>query len=558
MAERQTARDAARLPPPRRFLRACHEAGRRPKVADSTGVELTGHELLVRTLIVRRLLERHVLADDERFVGLLLPPSAGAVIANAALPLLNRVPVNLNYTTSSEAMNQCIAECGIRHVLASRRVLERFKVNLDAEIVPLEDFRSRVTLADKLIAFAQATLPVEMLERSLGIAGVSGDELLTVMFTSGSTGEPKGVMLSHDNVATQIDAMHRAVNLRRGDVALGVLPFFHGYGYTATLWTVLTLPLKGVYHFDPRDSQLVGTLCRTHRATMLMSIPTFLRNYLRRVPAEDFRSLDVVFASSEKLSTELADAFEARFGVRPCDGYGCTELSPVVALNVPPGRSANPASAARDGTVGPPIPGVTAKVVDVDSGRDLAANEPGMLLVRGPNVMKGYLNRPEASARVIRDGWYVTGDIAAIDPDGFIEIRGRESRFSKMAGEMVPHIRVEELLRLALGGDEEHLNAAVTGVPDPSRGERLVVLHLQARKSPDQICRELAAAGLPKLWIPAPDMFFEVPEIPVLGTGKLDLRRLKEMATGMVHAASPGQAPDRGVSVLPIATRGQA
>jgi acyl-[acyl-carrier-protein]-phospholipid O-acyltransferase/long-chain-fatty-acid--[acyl-carrier-protein] ligase len=506
-------------------------------VADSTGMELTGHQLLVRTLIVRRLLERDVLDAGERFVGLLLPPSAGAVIANAALPLLGRVPVNLNYTTSSAAINSAIAQCGIRHVIASRRVLERFKLNLDAEIVHLEDFRTRVTLADKLMALAQSRLPVQSLERSLGITGVSRDDLLTVMFTSGSTGEPKGVMLSHDNVATQIDAMRQAVDLRAGDVALGVLPFFHAYGYTATLWTVLTLPLEGVYHYDPRDAQQVGTLCRTHRATMLMSIPTFLRTYLRRVPPDDFRSLDVVFASSEKLSTELSDAFEARFGVRPFDGYGCTELSPVVALNVPPGRTADPASSAREGTVGRTIPGVTAKVVDPETGEDLTANEPGMLQVRGPNVMKGYLNHPDATAQVLRGGWYVTGDIAAMDADGFIEIRGRRSRFSKIAGEMVPHIRVEELLQPLLGGDEEHLVAAVTGVPDSARGERLVVLHRPARKSPDLICRELAAAGLPNLWIPAPDMFFEVPELPVLGTGKLDLRRLNELALGLLEIA---------------------
>lgn len=507
-------------------------------MADSTGMALTGRELLVRTLVVRRLLERAVLAGDERFVGVLVPPSVGGALVNAALPLLSRVAVNLNYTTSSDSINQCIARCGIRHVIASRRVLERFKLNIEADVVCLEDLRGSVTLADKVAALTQANLPMSLLERTLGIADLAGDDLLTVMFTSGSTGDPKGVMLSHDNVATQVDALREAVKLREGDVALGVLPFFHAYGYTATLWTVLTLPLKGVYHYDPRDAQLIGRLCRTHRATMLMSIPTFLRNYVLRVPAEDFRSLEMVFASSERLSRELSDAFESRFGIRPLDGYGCTELAPVAALNVPPARSTAGVAAAREGSVGRAIPGVSAKVVDRQTGADLGPGASGVLLVRGPNVMRGYLGQPGATAQVMRDGWYVTGDIAVMDADGFIAIQGRESRFSKIAGEMIPHVAIEERLHPVLGGDEETLVAAVTGVPDPARGERLVVLHLPAGKTPDRICRELAAGGLPNLWIPAPDMFFEVPELPILGSGKLDLSRLNELAASRLAAVA--------------------
>ena len=217
--------------------------------------------------------------------------------------------------------------------------------------------------------------------------------------------------------------------------------------------------------------------------------------------------------------------------MRPYEAYGCTELSPLVSVNIPPSRNRESGRpSARDGTVGRPIPGVKAKVVHLETGEDLPTGETGMLLVTGPNVMKGYLRQPELTAKVIRDGWYVTGDLARIDADGFIEITGRESRFSKIGGEMVPHMTVEEALQRILGGDEEHLMAVVTAVPDPFKGERLIVMHLPVEKSPEQIRRELAAAGLPNLWIPAVDSFYEVPEIPVLGTGKLDLRGLKEMA----------------------------
>jgi acyl-[acyl-carrier-protein]-phospholipid O-acyltransferase/long-chain-fatty-acid--[acyl-carrier-protein] ligase len=184
----------------------------------------------------------------------------------------------------------------------------------------------------------------------------------------------------------------------------------------------------------------------------------------------------------------------------------------------------------KDGTVGRPIPGVAAKVVDLDTGRDLGPGKSGMLLVKGPNVMRGYLGEPDLTAEVIRDGWYVTGDIAEMDPEGFIRITGRESRFSKIGGEMVPHIRIEEALARILNPDEDKASLAVTAVPDPRKGERLVVLYTALGKPIDQICRELADQGLPPLWIPAPDSFCQVDEIPILGTGKIDLRRLKDLA----------------------------
>jgi acyl-[acyl-carrier-protein]-phospholipid O-acyltransferase / long-chain-fatty-acid--[acyl-carrier-protein] ligase len=520
-----------RLTLPRQFLRNCRQVGKNPKIADSTGADLSGSDLLVRTLIFRRLLAKHVLAPDEKYVGLILPPSAAAVVANVALPLMNRVAVNLNYTMSSATMNHCIKECGIRHVLTSKRVLEKLKLDLDAEIVNLDDFRDKVTLADKIVSFIQSKLPIGMLERRLGIADVSNDDLLTVMFTSGSTSEPKGVMLTHENVASQIEAIQEAVHLRSDDVALGVLPFFHSYGYTAALWTVLALPPKGVYHFDPRDAQQIGKLCAKHRVTVFMGTPTFLRIYLRRVQPEDLKTLDVIFASAERLPKELCDSFEQKFGMRPFEAYGCTEMSPLVAVNVPPSRNSNPSvPSAREGSVGRPIPGTKAKIVHLDTGEPVPADEPGMLLVTGPNVMKGYLNRPDLTNQVIRDGWYVTGDVAKIDSDGFIQITGRESRFSKIGGEMVPHIKIEEMLEKILGGDEEHVKAVVTAVPDAFKGERLVVMHVAIDKKPDQICRELSAAGFPNLWIPSPDSFCEVAEIPVLGTGKLDLRAVKEIA----------------------------
>jgi acyl-[acyl-carrier-protein]-phospholipid O-acyltransferase/long-chain-fatty-acid--[acyl-carrier-protein] ligase len=518
---------------PRRFLRMCRQRMRAAKVADSTGVELSGAGLLTRALLVRGVLRRAVLGSATgQCVGVLLPPSVGGVVVNAALAIDGQVAVNLNYTVTSDVMNECIALCGIRHVLTSRRVMARFDLKLNAEVVYLEDFFDKIRLTDKVRAAAAAWLaPIGWLERRLGLTKLRNDDLVTIIFTSGSTGRPKGVMLTHENVGSNVAAVDQIIRLADDDVLLGILPLFHSFGYTATLWTVLSLPPKGIYHYSPLEAREVGKLCRRHGATIMVTTPTFVRSFLRRCEPEDFAKLDVVFTGAERLPSELADAFERQFGVRPVEGYGTTELSPVVSANIPPSRALG---ARRDGlkagSVGRPLPGVFAKVVDLDSGEDLGPHRSGMLLISGPNVMKGYYGRPDLTAEVMRGRWYVTGDVAEIDDDGFITITGRISRFSKLAGEMVPHIRIEEAISQVLKLDEDAVKIAVTAVPDAKKGERLVVLHTELSESPTQICRALAAAGLPPLWIPSPESFRRVEQIPLLGTGKLDLHQLKELA----------------------------
>ncbi len=537
--------------PPRKFLRMCRDNLRRTKIADSSGVELTGGQLLMRTLILRRILRREVLGDDERHVGLLLPPSVPAVVTNAAISIDRRIAVNLNYTVSSDVMNFCLKQCEIRHVLTSRKVMEKFDFQLDAELVYLEDFKDKVTVADKLAAAVQTwAMPAAMLERRLGLPEIDPDDVLTVIFTSGSTGTPKGVMLTHRNVGTNVVAFNSIIHLSRRDVLVGILPLFHSFGYTATLWTALTLEPKVVYHFSPLEARQVSKLCGRHGATIMIATPTFLRSYLRRCRAEDFAAMEVVLTGAEKLPSDLVDAFEKKFGLRPLEGYGTTELSPVVALNVPLSRTSGAnRQGCREGTVGQPLPGISAKVVDLgidlgvdlDTGDDLGVDQPGMLLIKGPNVMKGYLGRPELTAEVIRDGWYVTGDVAVIDAEGFIRITGRQSRFSKIGGEMVPHIRIEEEITRVLDLDEEaELALAVTAVPHPKKGERLIVLHTGLSQSPKEICRKLSDAGLPPIWIPSPDGFRQVDEIPILGTGKLDLKRVKEKA--LEEFSAPGSS----------------
>ncbi|QEF98568.1 Bifunctional protein Aas [Stieleria maiorica] len=533
-------------------IRSWRHRGKRLQIADSMGTELGGREALTRAFALRRVLRREVLSKDETNVGVFLPPSAGAVIVNVALALDRRVSANLNYTVSSPVINHCIDDIGIRHVLTSDRFLSKVNIEIDSDIVTAETLREKVTAADKAIAFVQANLiPAALLRRMLGLHRVKSDDLMTVIFTSGSTGMPKGVMLSQANISHNVDAIKKAIRLNDDDVVLGILPFFHSFGYSVTLWAAQVLGPCGVYHFNPLDARQIGKLAEKYGATVLLGTPTFLRSYIRRIKPEQFKTLNTCIVGAEKMPADLFDAFENTFGIRPVEGYGTTELSPLVSVNIPPSRS--PAAFQIDrveGSVGRPLPGVCAKVVSQESGDELPAGEDGMLLIAGPNVMTGYANQKELTEKAIRSGWYTTGDIANIDAQGFIHITGRQSRFSKIGGEMVPHLKVEEEISKSIhhpasteqcgaaANDEENaLMVCVTAVPDSKKGERLVVLHRHLEKQVDEILADLKAAGLPNLFIPSRDSFFEVDQIPLLGTGKLDLKGAKDLALQLTGSA---------------------
>ena len=530
--------------PARQFIRRCKSAGSRQKIADSSGKALNGTRLLAGTVALRRALNRGVLDADDKMVGVLIPPSVGGTLANTALTLDHRVAVNLNYTLSPEVMNFCIKDCGIRKVLTSRAFMEKRPFEPDeAELVFLEDLAGQVTVFDKLVGGLQAKLlPAGLVDKLHGLERIEWDDLLTIIFTSGSTGDPKGVMLSNRNVGTNIQAVNEWFQITADDVLLGVLPFFHSFGYMGTLWLTMTLENSCVYHFNPLDSRTVGTLSDEHGVSIILATPTFLRSYMRRCTPEQMHRLDLVIVGAEKLPKDLAEQFQEKFGVEPTEGYGTTELSPVASMNVPDHRSPEGSPpGARLGTVGKVAPGSEIKVIDADSREDLGIDTEGLLVYRGPNVMMGYLNNEEATSEKIVDGWYDTGDMGVIDGEGFITITGRMSRFSKIGGEMVPHIKIEQELERMIEGDDEDpvIQVAVAAVPDPRKGERLIVLHrpLPAAVTIDGLLQGLSDQGLPNIWIPNSDSFLEVQEIPLLGTGKMDLKAVNQVATD--HFAPP-------------------
>jgi acyl-[acyl-carrier-protein]-phospholipid O-acyltransferase/long-chain-fatty-acid--[acyl-carrier-protein] ligase len=507
----------------------------RPCVIDNAAGEkiLTWGKTFVAAMCVTRYLRGRV--GPEQNVGVWMPTSLGGALANLAIAFLGKTSVNLNYTAGPDPVKSAARQAGLRVVVTSKRFLLRFPLDLpnDVQRIYLEDVLAGVTKGQQVRTFLMALLlPAWFIDRFvLGLHRHRVDDVLTIVFSSGSTGEPKGVVLTHRNVGSNVDSAIKTIQIRRDDILFGVLPFFHSFGYTVALWAPLVAGAAAVYYPDPRAAKEVGNLIRKHRATLLLSTATFLRFYIRRCDADDFRTLRIIICGAEKLPVKLQNEFQAKFDVLPLEGYGCTELSPVVSTNLPDITIDGVTQVCNvQGTIGQPILGVAVRAFTQEEREPLPTGVEGVLCSKGPNVMAGYLDQPEKTKQAIRDGWYYTGDVGLVRPDGFIQITGRVSRFAKIAGEMVPLERLEEEMHEVLGTGGERV-LAVAAVPDEKRGERLVVLHLEeVRIRITTLVETLPSRGLPNLWVPDVRDFYPIESLPALGSGKLDLKRVSDVA----------------------------
>lgn len=507
-----------------RFLRTARRRFFSFAMADSSGLELTYGKALAGSLALTRRIRRR--CRGERMVGIMLPASVGGVLANIATLLAGKVPVNLNFTAGSEAIALAIEQCAIKTVLTSRVFLARAKVEEPDGACFLEDVMKEVTPLMRAGLWAAAlVLPASLIERLFVARDRNPDSLATVIFSSGSTGTPKGVMLSHRNVLANVEGIAQVYQVTDDDRLMGVLPLFHSFGFTGTIWLPLIMGFSVVYHPNPLDAGTIGELVQKYRATMMISTPSFCLGYTRKCSPEQFATLRYAVVGAEKLREPIARAFKEKYGLDVMEGYGCTEMSPAVALNAPDSPAAGQ-KRWKPGTVGRPLPGVSAKIVDRETGNPAAPGAEGLLLLKGDNLMLGYLNDPEKTREVLRDGWYVTGDIATIDEDGFIRLTDRLSRFSKIAGEMVPHVKIEETITQILGDSA----CVVTAIPDESKGERLVAFHTNKSMPPETLWSRLCESNLPKLWIPKRENLYYLDAIPLLGTGKVDLKRVRALA----------------------------
>ena len=522
-------------PLPRTFLYTARRHPFRFSMADGQTPKLTFFAVLARTLFLARRLRKTW--QGQEMVGILLPPSIPGALVNFAAMLMGKVPVNLNYTASNETLESCAKQCNLKTVITARVFLDRVHVQPPAETIFLEDLAQKPRFSERLGAALTFFLPAPLVEKYAGAERKTQlEDIATIIFSSGSTGDPKGVVLTHYNVASNVEQLNQVFLLHSNDRIMGILPFFHSFGFTGTLCLPAATGIGVVFHPNPLDSRVIGALVNKYAVTMLLATPTFLNAYTRRCEPEQFGSLRFVMAGAEKLPERISQAFEDRFGLRPLEGYGCTECSPAVAVNTIDFRAPSFRQVgAKRGSIGHPLPGMSVKIIDPETLQPLPVNQPGLLLVRGPNVMQGYLNQPEKTAAVLQDGWYNTGDIAMLDEDGFLRVTDRLSRFSKIGGEMVPHIKVEDKLHELAQATEQVF--VVTAVPDERKGERLMVLHTLPEDKLKETLELFAKCDLPALWRPRPDQFLRVEKLPYLGTGKLDLRKARELAQEVAKQA---------------------
>src|SRR2546421_1785543 len=493
--------------------------------------ELSRAKLLGAAIAFGRFLRKEF--SDPR-IAIVLPASKGSMVANLAVTLAGKVPVDLNFSMGRAANEFCCQRAELRVAISATAFMERVKdfpwpervLKLDESLPQL---KSRILFWWMMSIFC----PARLLLRILRVPKTGGHAEASLLFTSGSTGDPKGVVLSHRNIVGNVSQFRELLDAKKDDAILASLPFFHTFGSTVTLWYPLIEGVRIVTYPNPLEAAKNAALIERYKLTLLLATPTFLRGYLRKAEPDNLRSLRLVITGAEKLPLDLVKSFEERFKQRVFEGYGLTETSPVVSVNLPdpqptrPGQQVQPSS--RLGSVGKMAPGIAAEIREPETDRKLSLHETGMVWFRGVNIFEGYLHDEERTADVLHDGWFKTGDIGRFDEDGFLYIEGRLSRFSKIGGEMVPHEGVEQKIieLLGLSGKDERL-IAIVGIQDEAKGEALIVLsavdvdlaHLRDK---------LREAGVPNLWIPK--KVCRVNSIPVLASGKLDLKKCQELAT---------------------------
>ncbi len=495
---------------------------------DSGGAACRNFELLVRAALLSGRVRE---SGAGKYVGVLLPNCAAMAATLFAVQFADRTPAIINFSSGAEVALEAARRAGVTRILTSRRFLEKLGWEATEEMVFLEEIARSVTPAEKRrVMLRCALLPRRMLARSLAphsAFDVSREAVL--LFSSGSTGKPKAVMLTSRNINADLWSFWRMILWTPNDRLAGNLPLFHAYGFTVEFAFPALSGTMVAFVANPLDAGGVVEAISRHKVTILTATPTFLQSYMRKADRKALATLRLVITGAEKLRPELSEKFRKLTGLEIIEGYGCTELSPIVTVNLCNSIHLLGKHADHPGSIGIPMPGIHVRVVDPDTGVELGPDRPGRMQVKGGIVMKGYLNDPKQTARVIQDGYYDTGDIARIDEDGYVYITGRASRFSKIGGEMVPHELVEQAIAALRGSEEREI--AVAGRSDAKRGERLVVFYTPADLEPAAVIEKLRAGGrIPNLWIPKAEDFRRIDRLPLLGSGKLDLHKLRMLA----------------------------
>jgi acyl-[acyl-carrier-protein]-phospholipid O-acyltransferase/long-chain-fatty-acid--[acyl-carrier-protein] ligase len=474
------------------------------------------------------MLARKFSANDPGFLGIMLPNSAGSVLAVIASLLSGRIPVLINYSTGAAANCDFAQEkCGFKTIVTSKVLCAKIGCRPVDGMVFLEDLMQSISPIDRIRAALRAKLPTSILLRSLPRA--AEDDTMVILFTSGSEKKPKAVPLTHRNIGANYESLLKAYAFNADDIFLANLPFFHSFGQTANLWAPLAAGATIVTYANPLEHKIICNIIREEKISIIAGTPTFLSGYLRNSAPGDFDSLRIIITGADKCPDSLRSGFLVKHQKVLFEAYGATETSPAISGNTPENS--------RPGSVGRPFEGVQVRVENNTTGRPCAAGEIGKIFVKGENVMRGYFRDDAQTAASFENGWYDTGDMGYIDPDGYLWHVGRLKRFLKIGGEMISLIRVEDVLERLLPPDTE---CCVVEVPDADRGARIVAA--VTRTLDEKLVLKEMADQLPKIALPS--RFVVLPELAKTGNGKTDFRRITEIVQETVNAANANQTVD--------------
>lgn len=508
-------------------------------LVDSISLPLSAAKALAGSIMLAKRLRHQCRTQN---LGLLLPTSSAGVLANMATLLAGKTLVNLNYTASRDALSAALAQAEIDTIVTSKRFVEKLTargMDIDAlfagrQVIELETLMSSIGRVERVATWlAVRLLPTALLRLCFSRAH-DAEATAAILFSSGSEGHPKGVMLSHRNLVANVMQTSDALNTEHDDVMMASLPLFHAFGMTVNQFLPLIEGLPLVCHPDPTDTAGIAKMVAKHRATIMCATSTFLRLFARnsKVPPLMLDSLRVVVAGAEKVDDGVRAAFLEKFHKPIFEGYGATETAPVAAVNLPDALDINYLQVQRGakvGSVGMPLPGTSVKIVDPESFDELPTDQAGMVLINGPQVMQGYLGDPTRTAKALyaADGqrWYVTGDKGFLDEDGFLTIVDRYSRFAKVGGEMVGLGQVEAAVKAVLPDPE--IDILAVNVPDAGKGERIVLL---SDTPLDAAALKAALRDAKTSALMIPSDWFTVEAIPRLGSGKIDIAGAKALA----------------------------
>ena len=502
-------------------------------IKDPKGTKLNSLKTLTSALILSRQIKHICKSNDgnEECIGVIMPPCSAGTIINLGISINGSVPVNINFTTGKDAMSSMVKQCKIKTIFTSKRLWRKLSLDVKCEkIIFLEDMMQNISSIKRITCLLHSLLlSTDMIWKKYNTYKINSKSLATVLFSSGTTGDPKGIMLSHHNILSNIEQIQQVLPHNKNFALLSALPYFHSFGLNAGMWLPLLMGLRVVYHPSILDVKGICALIEHHKIDIIFSVPNFYSMANRLAEPKQLKSLKLIISGAAKLDYKVYKAFKENFGLEIFEGYGCTELSPVVSSNTPDVKCHITQKAFSFGSVGRLLPGILHRIVDPDTMKDLKKGEEGLLLIKGPNRMMRYLNEPPETT-FIDDGWYNTGDIAKME-DGFLYLTDRLSRFSKIGGEMVPHIKIEEEINKHLS---EGYDGLVTFVVDKNGEEKLVALYTETSLTPENLHSKLLNSNLPRLWIPKRSYLFHCKELPLLGTGKQDLKGARILANKLL------------------------